>query len=160
MKFSWLSPGFLKIMLFLFSGACTQLHGVTSEKPMVLRCEMAGILGEWWRMEIFVFPFPVSKNWKVWNFNGPCCFMWLWNLGPLILREECRLRVLGTRMLTRILGPKKDEVQRGSRKLDKCMLHYLYLSQSINLVITHMSSGQGVQSFVDEVWIEENIWET
>ena len=53
-------------------------------------------------------------------------------------------------MLTRIFGPKRDEVRGGWRKLDKYVFHYLCSSQSINLVIMHRSSGQSIQSFVDK----------
>jgi hypothetical protein len=42
---------------------------------------------------------------------------------PLTLREEHRLRVFENRVLRRILGPKRDEVTGGWRKL----LHDVYL---------------------------------
>jgi hypothetical protein len=40
------------------------------------------------------------------------CDIW-----PLILREECRLRVFGNRVLRRIFGPKRDEVTGEWRRL-------------------------------------------
>jgi hypothetical protein len=48
----------------------------------------------------------------------------------LTLRDTCRLRVLESRML-RILGPKREEVTGGWRKLHNEELHNLYSSQSI-----------------------------
>jgi hypothetical protein len=56
----------------------------------------------------------------------------------LILRNEHRLRVLENEMLRRILGPKKDEVIGGWRKLHNQKLHNLYSSPSI---ITLISKG-------------------
>jgi hypothetical protein len=46
----------------------------------------------------------------------------------ITIREECRLRVFENRVLRRILGPKRDEVMGGWRKLHKrnfiiCTLH-------------------------------------
>jgi hypothetical protein len=49
----------------------------------------------------------------------------------LTLREEHRLRVFEGRVLRRILGPKRDEVTGGWRKLHKEELHNLYSSPSI-----------------------------
>jgi hypothetical protein len=51
-----------------------------------------------------------------------------------MLREEHRLRVFENRMLRRILGPKRDEVTGGWRKLHNEELH-LYSSPSIIRVI-------------------------
>jgi hypothetical protein len=48
-----------------------------------------------------------------------------------ILREEHRLRVLGNRVLRRILGPKRDEVMGEWRKLFGGELHNLYSSPDI-----------------------------
>jgi hypothetical protein len=48
----------------------------------------------------------------------------------LTLREEHRLRVFENRVLRRILGPKRDEVIRGWRKLRSEELHNLYCSPS------------------------------
>jgi hypothetical protein len=42
------------------------------------------------------------------------CEIW-----PLTLREEHRLRVFENRMLSRIFGPKKNEIIGGWRKLHK-----------------------------------------
>jgi hypothetical protein len=50
---------------------------------------------------------------------------------PLTLREECRLRVFEDRSLRRILGPKRDEVTGGWRKLRNEELHNLYSSPSV-----------------------------
>jgi hypothetical protein len=49
----------------------------------------------------------------------------------LTLREEHRLRVFENRVLRRILGPKRDEVTGGWRKLRNEELHGLYSSPSI-----------------------------
>jgi hypothetical protein len=49
----------------------------------------------------------------------------------LIVREEHRLRVVGTRVLRRIFGPKKDEVAGEWRKLYNEELHNLYSSPDI-----------------------------
>jgi hypothetical protein len=51
--------------------------------------------------------------------------------GSLTLREEYRLRVFEKRVLRKIVGPKRDEVIRGWRKLHKKELHNLYFSPSI-----------------------------
>jgi hypothetical protein len=37
-----------------------------------------------------------------------------------MLREECRLRVFENRVLTRIFGPKRDEVKGGLLELAEC----------------------------------------
>jgi hypothetical protein len=44
----------------------------------------------------------------------------------LTLREEHRLRVFESRLLRRIVGPKRDEVTGGWRKLHNEKLHNLY----------------------------------
>jgi hypothetical protein len=49
----------------------------------------------------------------------------------LTLREEHRLRVIESRVLRRIFGPKRDEVTGGWRKLHNEELHNLYSSSSI-----------------------------
>jgi hypothetical protein len=49
----------------------------------------------------------------------------------LTLREEHRLRVFENRVLRRILGPKRDKVTEGSRKLNNEELNNLYSSPSI-----------------------------
>jgi hypothetical protein len=53
----------------------------------------------------------------------------------LTLREEHRLSVFENRVLTRIFGPKRDEVTGGWRKLHHEELHGLYSSPSIARVI-------------------------
>jgi hypothetical protein len=53
----------------------------------------------------------------------------------LMLREEHRLRVFENRVLTRIFGPKRDDVTGGWRKLHNEELHGLYFSPSIVRVI-------------------------
>jgi hypothetical protein len=52
----------------------------------------------------------------------------------LTLRKECRLRVFENRVLTRIFGPKRDEVTGEWRKLHE-ELHDLYSSPNIVRVI-------------------------
>jgi hypothetical protein len=49
----------------------------------------------------------------------------------LTLREECRLRVFENRVLSRIFGPKKDEVTAECRKQQREELNDLYSSQNI-----------------------------
>jgi len=51
------------------------------------------------------------------------------------LREECRLRVFENRVLRRIFGPKRDEVIRKWRKLNKNELNDMYSSPDIVWVI-------------------------
>jgi len=53
----------------------------------------------------------------------------------LSLREECRLRVFENRVLRRIFGPKRDEVIRKWRKLNKNELNDMYSSPDIVWVI-------------------------
>jgi hypothetical protein len=53
----------------------------------------------------------------------------------LTLREEHRLGVFENRVLTRIFGPKRDEVTGGWRKLHNEELHDLYSSPSIIRII-------------------------
>jgi hypothetical protein len=49
----------------------------------------------------------------------------------LTLREERRLRVLDSRALRRIFGPKRDDVRRKLRKLHNEELNDLYCSPNI-----------------------------
>jgi hypothetical protein len=51
----------------------------------------------------------------------------------LTLREEHRLRVFENRVLTRIFGPKRDEVTGGWRKLHNEELHGLYTHRPVLL---------------------------
>jgi hypothetical protein len=53
----------------------------------------------------------------------------------LTVREEHKLRVLENRVLRRIIGPKRDEVTGGWRKLHNEELHNLYSSPSIIRII-------------------------
>jgi hypothetical protein len=53
----------------------------------------------------------------------------------LTLRDEHGLRVFEKRALRRILGPKRDEVTGGWRKLRNEELHNLYSSPSIITMI-------------------------
>jgi hypothetical protein len=52
----------------------------------------------------------------------------------LTLKEEHRLRVLENRVLRRILGPKRDEMIGGWRKIHNEELHNLYCSPSIRVI--------------------------
>jgi hypothetical protein len=54
------------------------------------------------------------------------CETWL-----LTLREECRLRVVETRVLRRKLGPKRDDITGEWRKLHNEELNDLYSSPNI-----------------------------
>jgi hypothetical protein len=56
----------------------------------------------------------------------------------LTLREKYRLRVFENRVLTRIFGPKRDEVTGGWRKLHNEELHNVYSSPSILSMIKSM----------------------
>jgi hypothetical protein len=53
----------------------------------------------------------------------------------LTLREECRLRVFENKVLTRIFGPKRDEVTGEWRRLHNKELYALYSSPNIIRVI-------------------------
>ena len=56
----------------------------------------------------------------------------------LTLREECRLRVFENRVVTRVFGPKRDEVTREWRKLQKEELSDLYsLFFSVGLLVAN-----------------------
>jgi hypothetical protein len=49
----------------------------------------------------------------------------------MALRDEHRLRVFENRVLRRIVGPKRDKVMGGRRKMLNGEIHYLYSSPSI-----------------------------
>jgi hypothetical protein len=57
------------------------------------------------------------------NELGNACYYSVQNLSSPTLREERRLRVFENRGLSRILGPKRDEVTGGWRKLHNQELH-------------------------------------
>ena len=59
----------------------------------------------------------------------------------LTLREECRLRVFEKRVLSRIFGPKRDEVAGEWRKLTTEQLNDLYCSSNIIRVIKSRRIG-------------------
>jgi hypothetical protein len=73
--------------------------------------------------ESFVIQFAIQKlqDSDIQNYNS--------------LREECRLRVLGMRVLRRIFGPKRDEVTMGWRKLHNEELNDVKFSPNIFWVI-------------------------
>jgi hypothetical protein len=52
----------------------------------------------------------------------------------LTLREECRLRVFENRVLSRIFGPKRDEVTGEWRRLHNEKLYALYSSPNIRAI--------------------------
>ena len=64
----------------------------------------------------------------------------------LILREERRLRVFQKRVLSRILGPKRDEEAGEWRKLTTEELNDLYCSPNIIRVIKSRRMGRGTCS--------------
>jgi hypothetical protein len=52
----------------------------------------------------------------------------------LALREECRLRVLKTRVLRRIFGPEWDEVTGECRRLQKEKLYDAFFSPNSRVI--------------------------
>ena len=64
---------------------------------------------------------------------GNCSFVC--DIWSMTLREERRLKVLGSRVLRRIFGPKRDEVTREWRKLHNEELNDVYSSANIIRVI-------------------------
>jgi hypothetical protein len=56
----------------------------------------------------------------------------------LSLREEHRLRVSGNRVMSRIFGPKSEEVEGGWRRLHDEELHNLYASPNIVTTVKSM----------------------
>jgi hypothetical protein len=77
----------------------------------------------------------------------------------LTLREEHRLRVFEDRVLRRILGPKRDEVTGGWRKLHNEELHGLYSSPGIVRVIkAKRMRWAGHTACMREVRGSYNIW--
>jgi hypothetical protein len=60
----------------------------------------------------------------------------------LILREEHRLRVFENRVLRRIFGPKREEVEGDWRRLHNEELHNLYASPHITLLLLLGSTVQ------------------
>jgi hypothetical protein len=63
------------------------------------------------------------------------CFVCGCGTWSLTLREECRLRVFGNRVLRRIFGPKRDKVTGEWRKLHNEELNDHYSSPNIAQVI-------------------------
>jgi hypothetical protein len=61
-----------------------------------------------------VFSVAVEKlaNWNIQDCNFACGSVWF-ETWSLTLREEHRLRVFENRVLRRIFGPKRDELERG-----------------------------------------------
>jgi hypothetical protein len=79
----------------------------------------------------------ISKNIKIKIYRTiilPVVLHWC-ETWSLILREGPRLRVFENRVLSRIFGPKKDEITRKWRKLYNEELNDLYLSPNIIWVI-------------------------
>jgi len=58
------------------------------------------------------------------------CGIW-----SLTLREKCRLRVFGNRVLKRVFGPKRDELTGECRKLHNEELSDLYILPNIVRVV-------------------------
>jgi hypothetical protein len=74
-----------------------------------------------------------AKKKKIRSYNTlilPVLLYWC-EIWSLILREECRLRVFGNRMLRRIFDPKKDEVNGDRKELHNKELRYLFSWPSI-----------------------------
>jgi hypothetical protein len=92
----------------------------------------------------------LSQNAKIKQYRTiilPVVLYWC-ETWPLTLREEHRLRVFKNRVLRRIIGPKRDEVTGGWRKLHNEELHNLYPSPSIIRMI--MARGEMYTGF----WLE------
>jgi hypothetical protein len=68
----------------------------------------------------------------------------------MVLREERRLRVFGSRVLRRKFGPKREEVTGKSRKLHNEELNYLYCSP--NIVLAIISRRMRWTGHVARVW--------
>jgi len=91
--------------------------------------------------ESFVFSL-LSKNLKIKTYINIVlpvlyeCESWL-----LILREECRLRLLEIRVSRRIFGSKRVEVTGEWRELHNKELHDLYCSPNITQVIKSCSKN-------------------
>jgi len=66
---------------------------------------------------------------------GSIVFLYGCETWSLTLREECRERVFGNRVLRRIFGPQRDEVTGEWRKLHKEKLNDMYSSPNIEWVI-------------------------
>jgi hypothetical protein len=84
-------------------------------------------------LENFVFSSSVWKKVKIRIYKTIILLVVLYGCETwfLILREEHRLRVFVNRVLRRILGPKRDEVIGGWRKLHNEELHNLHSLLSI-----------------------------
>ena len=84
----------------------------------------------------FVFQFAIQKykDQETQNYNFVCCLHGCetWSLN---LREEPSLRLFKNKVLTRIIGPKRDEVTGEWRKLHNVELNDLYCSPNIVRVI-------------------------
>ena len=78
-----------------------------------------------------------------------CCETW-----SLTLREECRLRVFVTKVLTRIFGPKRDKITGEWRRLHNKELYALCSSPEILVIksrklrwaghVSHMAENESV----------------
>jgi hypothetical protein len=79
----------------------------------------------------------LSKKLKIAIYRNIILFVVLYGCETwsLILREECRIRVLEKRVIRRIFGPKRDEVTGECRKLHNEELNYLYFAPTIVRVI-------------------------
>jgi len=86
--------------------------------------------------KIFIFQFAI-QNLKIKIHRTIILSVVLYGCGAwsLTLREECRLRVLESRAVRRIFGPKRDEVTGEWRKLHEEKLNDLYSSPNIVQVI-------------------------
>jgi hypothetical protein len=61
--------------------------------------------------EAFVFKFAVQNvKIKIYRTIMLLCVLYVCETWSPTLREKCRLKVFGNRMLRRIFGPKRDEV--------------------------------------------------
>ena len=69
------------------------------------------------------------------NYNFACCFLRVGETWSLTLREECRLRVFGNRVMRSLFGCKRNQVTGEWRSLQHEELNDLYSSSYIIWVI-------------------------
>jgi hypothetical protein len=74
-----------------------------------------------------------------------CCETW-----SLTLREECRLRVFVSKVLTRIFGPKRDKITGEWRRLHNKELYALCSSPDILVIKSRKQVGRACITYGGE----------